>query len=216
MAQYTIYLVALPIPLSAAAWVGRNDPERMSEDAHRNYSGTLIHPFRAPDRGRDHQNGACAITQIRRSIIRSEQFDKGPPSAPPTSYISREGYPVENVRFLVDIRYLSWKFGRSLMDEVPGNGQLPFAGFRCLVVILKSGSGGWDWPCWSSRGIWAKNMSERRVCQYMSSYEYKALSLSKKMAHSTTVTPLFKASSFTSRSLVSSCIFASALRCSSR
>ena len=50
----------------------------------------------------------------------------------------------------------------------------------------------------------------------MSSYEYKALSLSKKMAHSTTVTPLFRASSFTSLSLISSCIFASALRCSSR
>ena len=50
----------------------------------------------------------------------------------------------------------------------------------------------------------------------MSSYEYKALSLSRKMAHSTTVTPLLKASSFTSLSLISSCIFASALRCSSR
>lgn len=50
----------------------------------------------------------------------------------------------------------------------------------------------------------------------MSSYEYKALSLSKKIAHSTTVMPFFKASSFTSRSLVSSCIFARALRCSSR
>ena len=42
------------------------------------------------------------------------------------------------------------------------------------------------------------------------------MSLSKKIAHSTTVTPFFKASSFTSRSLVSSCIFARALRCSSR
>lgn len=50
----------------------------------------------------------------------------------------------------------------------------------------------------------------------MSSYEYKALSLSKKIAHSTTVTPFFRASSFTSRSLISSCIFARALRCSSR
>jgi len=58
----------------------------------------------------------------------------------------------------------------------------------------------------------------RRIRQSacMSSYEYKALSLSKKIAHSTTVTPLFRASSFTSRSLVSSCIFARALRCSSR
>ena len=36
------------------------------------------------------------------------------------------------------------------------------------------------------------------------------------MAHSTTVMPFFRASSFTSRSLVSSCIFARALRCSSR
>jgi len=50
----------------------------------------------------------------------------------------------------------------------------------------------------------------------MSSYEYKALSLSKKIAHSTTVTPFFRASSFTSRSLISSCILARALRCSSR
>ena len=36
------------------------------------------------------------------------------------------------------------------------------------------------------------------------------------MAHSTTVTPFFRASSFTSLSLISPCIFASALRCSSR
>ena len=50
----------------------------------------------------------------------------------------------------------------------------------------------------------------------MSSYEYNAMSLSKKIAHSTTVTPFFRASSFTSRSRISSCIFASALRCSSR
>src|SRR6266404_4452401 len=47
-------------------------------------------------------------------------------------------------------------------------------------------------------------------------WNYRVWSLSMRMAHSTTVTPFFRASSFTSRSRVSSRIRARAIMCSER